>query len=557
MARLLPPDPPPTPGPGPHPPELRTLAYLEDNLPDEFTVYHGAHWVRADGRVAAYGEIDFIIVNRYGRVLVIEQKNGALDVDGADFIKTYATGQRRVLSQVTRNIGGLQSGFGRRFPGKRLDIDHLLYLPDHDAGPRMPASVDPSRVVDARSPTSLAERILAIFDDRAMPTTGHDVAGATPPDPEDVHFFFQSRVEVTPNVDAISRQARDAYLQLSGGLATWARRLSITPYRLHVQGTAGSGKTQLALDELREARIAGRRAMYLCFNRPLAEAMQRAAPTSSICSTFHELAASLMREQGLPIDYTQPGIFDRIAQGFIDSAERLRGIVDVLVIDEGQDFEPTWTPALMGMVRPDGCALWLEDPAQNLYARAPAAPPGWVRLNSPVNHRSPLTIVELINRLELTDEPQQAGGTVHGFDMRLHPYDPADGTSLLAATAAAVSEMVAAGHAPADIAVLTWRGLAHSRIAGLDTLAGHPTRRFAGTYYDAGRAVLTGGSLMLETLFRFKGQAADAVVITEIDFSQWDENARRRLFVGLTRARLRVALVASEKVAQLIEDRLG
>jgi len=164
--------------------------------------------------------------------------------------------------------------------------------------------------------------------------------------------------------------------------ATWARRLSITPYRLHVQGTAGSGKTQLALDELREARIAGRRAMYLCFNHPLAEAMQRAAPTTSICSTFHELAASLMREQDQPIDYTQPGIFDRIAQGFIDSAERLRGIVDVLVIDEGQDFEPAWTPALLGMVKPEGRCLWLEDPAQNIYARAPAAPAGWVRLSS-------------------------------------------------------------------------------------------------------------------------------------------------------------------------------
>ena len=50
---------------------------------------------------------------------------------------------------------------------------------------------------------------------------------------------------------------------------------------------------------------------------------------------------------------------------------------------------------------------------------------------------------------------------------------------------------------------------------------------------------------------------SDAVVITEIDFSQWDENVRRRLFVGLTRARLRVALVASDEVAQLIEDRLG
>ena len=106
-----------------------------------------------------------------------------------------------------------------------------------------------------------------------------------------MHFFFESRVEVTPNVDAISRHARTSYLRLSGGLATWAQRLSMSPFRLHVVGTAGSGKTQLALEELREARVAGRSALYLCFNRALAEAMQRAAPVANTCSTFHELAA--------------------------------------------------------------------------------------------------------------------------------------------------------------------------------------------------------------------------------------------------------------------------
>lgn len=81
-------------------------------------------------------------------------------------------------------------------------------------------------------PDSLAERIQTLFDQRAMPTAGSDVQGATPPAHEDVHFFFfEGRVEVTPNVDAISRHARTAYLQLSGGLTTWARRISMSPFR--------------------------------------------------------------------------------------------------------------------------------------------------------------------------------------------------------------------------------------------------------------------------------------------------------------------------------------
>jgi hypothetical protein len=61
---------------------------------------------------------------------------------------------------------------------------------------------------------------------------------------------------------------------------------------------------------------------------------------------------------------------------------------------------------------------------------------------------------------------------------------------------------------------------------------------------------------LLETLFRFKGQAADCVVITEIDFDDWTDDVRRRLFVGLTRARLNVALVADATATALIEARL-
>ena len=119
-------------------------------------------------------------------------------------------------------------------------------------------------------------------------------------------------------------------------------------------------------------------------------------------------------------------------------------------------------------------------------------------------------------------------------------------------------ELLDAGHLPADIAVISWHGRERSRLIGLDRVAGLRTRRFTGQYTGDGQAILTeGGELQLETLFRFKGQAADCVVIADIDFDEWTDDARRRLFVGLTRARLKVSLVASSTAAGLIADRLS
>jgi hypothetical protein len=61
----------------------------------------------------------------------------------------------------------------------------------------------------------------------------------------------------------------------------------------------------------------------------------------------------------------------------------------------------------------------------------------------------------------------------------------------------------------------------------------------------------------VETRSRFKGNNADAVGLTEIDFEELGLRERRRLFVALTRARLQVALVTSERAAQAIDARLG
>jgi hypothetical protein len=62
--------------------------------------------------------------------------------------------------------------------------------------------------------------------------------------------------------------------RLSGGLAEWVGRLTMFPFRLRVQGTAAlSGKTQLALETLQRAHLRRGTALYVCFNRALADAM--------------------------------------------------------------------------------------------------------------------------------------------------------------------------------------------------------------------------------------------------------------------------------------------
>lgn len=115
---------------------------------------------------------------------------------------------------------------GHRFAGRRLDIDHLLYLPDSARDGPLPARINPTPVVDARSRDRRAARIADLLDERPTPSTHRDTGGVEAPDACDVHASWRDLVQVVPRIDAMSQLARVHYTRWSGGLATWTRRLA-------------------------------------------------------------------------------------------------------------------------------------------------------------------------------------------------------------------------------------------------------------------------------------------------------------------------------------------
>ena len=57
-------------------------------------------------------------------------------------------------------------------------------------------------------------------------------------------------------------------------------------------------------------------------------------------------------------------------------------------------------------------------------------------------------------------------------------------------------------------------------------------------------------------MYRFKGQAAPAVILSEVDFAELDDKAARKLFVGATRAMMKLILVMEESAAKQLLTRI-
>lgn len=525
--------------------EIETLTRLEQALSDDYTIFHGVHWTNVEKGWSAYGEIDFIVVAPDGRLLLIEQKSGFLAETDEGLAKRYAglDKPKLVRNQIVRAVSALRQRFGSS--GEPLAIDYLLYCPDYQVRKVETAGIAADRIVDARRRDQLAAVIREI-----LPPT------ATSGQRERVLRFLGNVLQLVPDPSAMIGQANALVTRLSGGLATWARQLDFTPFRLRVSGTAGSGKTQLALAEYQAALAAGRKPLYVCYNRPLADHVQRLVPAGGRVANYHQLCDLFARDTGLVPDYADAQIWQQLEAHLAQAALPDDWRCDVLIVDEGQDFSESWRDALLRLLKPEGRALWLEDPLQNLYARAPVALPGWVTLHADSNFRSPRQVVQLLGALSPALLAIDACSPLAGADIDVLTWPADDLAQMHAQTRQAIIRCLGAGFTRQDIALISFRGREHSALLNLDALGQHTLKSFDGRYDLFGNPIFRDGNLLAESVYRFKGQSAPAVIFSEIDFDTLDDKSFRKLFVGMTRARLKLVLVISERAARFLHEHL-
>jgi len=523
--------------------EIETLGRLAASLPDGYTVFHGVHWTNLERGYAIFGEADFVVVNRTGDLLVIEQKSGFLTETPDGLVKAYAGRSKRVPVQMARTRDALLAKLHTRPACGAVHVDSLLYCPDYRVRTPATAGLVPERIVDASRRDQLTILLQNILPE-----------GEDAPQAREVHRFLQDIIRLETDVSALMGRARALVTRVSGGLAHWARQLEMNPFRLRVTGTAGSGKTQLALAEYRQAIDRGLRPLYVCFNRLLADHFATIVPTGGLACSFHMLCDRRLRAAGRTPDFSRPDAFEQmVAQAAalpLDDSDRF----DTLIVDEGQDFPESWRDLVLCHARPEARVLWLEDPLQNLYGRPPVPLPGWVGLHAVTNYRSPRPVVRLLRQLLPECTELEGASPFDGGEIDVLTYG--NGDEMLQKVREAIRQCYAAGFRKEDVALVSYHGRESSYLLRHDQLGSHRLRSFTGGYDLLGQPVFTEGELLAESVFRFKGQSAPAVVFTEIDFAELDDKALRRLFVGATRATLRLTLVMAEPSARLLAARL-
>jgi hypothetical protein len=521
--------------------ELDVLERLRDHLPAGFEVFHNLALHTLRGGRDCYGEVDIAVLAPNGALLLMEIKAGPVVLHDGAIMKLYGDGECDVARQGLLQRIAMQNRL--HDANLKPPLSSCLVLPDYDFGDAQVVSMPRERIIDAPRYQDMVSIVRGWLD------TAHRAV-----DRDALRRLLLNQFQVTPDLGTLRDQLQGATLRLADGLANWVPRIDSPSGIFRIQATAGSGKTQLALRLLDAAADAGQNASYVCFNRTLADHVRGLASPKVDVVNYHELCVEHYRRHRGEPDFTPQG-FGRMVQAYVAASQEFAPSLDLLVIDEGQDFDAGWVESLCARLRTGGRLYVLEDPAQRLYEQPEFGLADAVTIRCSDNFRSPRVIGDVINALALVHPPIRTLNPYQGELPGIRTYDSEQ--ALVAATGAAVASLLAKGFGLADIAIVCGRGRERSALLNRARIGPHATRHFTGEYDRNGEPRWSQGELLVESVYRFKGQSAPAVVIAEFDFIELDEATQRRLFVALTRARMAVELVLSASAERCLAEVLG
>ena len=516
--------------------ELEVLERLRDYLPAGFEVFHNIALHTVQGGRDCYGEIDVAVLSPTGSLLLMEVKAGPVILRDGEIFKLYGDGECDIARQGRLQRVAMQNRL--REAGLATAMISCLVLPDYELGDGHVASVPRDRIIDSPRYGQMATTVRSWLD-----------AAHSSVDREALRRLMLNQFQVTPNLEVMRDQLQDTVRRLSDGLATWVPRIEAPSGVYRIQATAGSGKTQLALQLLESAVADGIKASYVCFNRTLADHVRRLASPKVQVVNYHELCVDHQRRAHGEPEFSSQG-YRQMAEAYLAASRDFTPSLDLLIIDEAQDFDASWVESLCNRLKPGGQLYVLEDEAQRLYEYDGFELGDAVTIRCSDNFRSPRVICDLINALSLVRPPVRSLNPYPGELPGIHTYQSDE--ELLTRTEEAVAALISRGFALEDIVVVSGRGRGRSALLNRVGIGPYRTRRFTGEYDRLGEPRWSQGDLLVESVYRYKGQSAPAVVVAEFDFDELDVAARRRLFVALTRAQMAAELVLSVRAEQCL-----
>lgn len=535
------------------PAEQALWRWAVEQLPGEVVVLPQVALALGSGGRVEEAELDLVLLDGSHGITVVEVKGGTLTYDAARAVwRRRESGAREVrdpVQQAKRGRSHLRRALASLgIPNEAIALRWVVATPDCrlDA-PGEPVlseaqlwdalAADQLRVLYRRScgPLQAGEQPLGEYRTQQIAAA---LRGRT----------REGRASLAAEIDAHEDEVR-VHTESHRNVL---RQFAANPFVL-VRGSAGTGKTVLALEAACQYASLGSRLLLTCWNVLLGEHLRESLrerlraigsaladsvtddPSGRIVvAHLGELARHGTTSQ--PNDDEHRWYHEELPAGL---RPEVLGEFDVVVLDEAQDLSELWVLALSQLVARNGRWYAFADSQQDLF-HANAALPDFLDVQHELreNFRNSGAIAEFAREF---GELELDCVTSEGPPVR---FVAADGSSIVNATLAAARDVQKSERIPgSDIAVL-W-------------LFHNPHKGATATLGDAVRA----GERLETNAASFKGLERPVVVLgLDVDPTKKDrvEELRRSIYVGATRARSLLVIVGDpECVAESGLQHLG
>ena len=397
-------------------------------------------------------EMDLVVLWPEVGAAVIEVKGGDVSPnEDSTFAQRDARESREIdpMGQATKNMHAL-----KRFLGLKSSVQHFAARPVVV----LPYADIPSAYSRPTIPRS------SIHDDVDLATIGDRLVKDML-----IQSFRPTALEVLAILNALSVPLTEQKTLMQIGQERESRVVRLTEEqfsildlckampKFSILGSAGCGKTYVAVEQSRRRAEAGDRVLFLCYNYGLSDYIRRRFENYTEnqrpihIGTLHSLGT----KWNMPFEVEQTDDFwDTKLPGLL--VEHLKAMpeefkYDTVVIDEAQDFHADWWSVVIGSLKDvdKGRIYAFGDIRQGIFRQATDIPLQETKLHLTKNLRNSLPIAELAALC--VEEPLE----LSGLDGPPVQWIETTTESAEAAADTEVERLINQGWKPGDICVLT------------------------------------------------------------------------------------------------------
>ena len=351
--------------------EVKFFDACKEQLSNKYHVFYSVRWYSTENGIRIDSECDFLIFNPDYGFICIEVKGGTgMRVDENDVWYLAEHDSERRLNRSPYKQAEESMRFFKKYYEDEVEAQFsgvygcAVAYPNFSITAPLTVRSPMETTIDFSAMSDLQKRITEIF--RYFRGQRRGASSFLSPDSKKKFInIVNKRIALSISAGALIQDKERELLEINRTQDTVIDLLTHYP-RAFVVGGAGTGKTWIGIKKIQRCMQSGGRALYLCYNKALAETVTTVvADERADCYNIDSFAYAFIGEKAI----TAPELNGcKEYSSLLGEVPNLKQY-DLIVVDEGQDFTEDWAFCVNLILKDNGSLYVFYDESQNIFKR--------------------------------------------------------------------------------------------------------------------------------------------------------------------------------------------